>query len=121
CRTSNPGAEDLQHLTFEGRPLYRHVVGLAERMNVSGNVGLVVGATAPAQVAEVRAVSALPFLLPGIGAQGGDVEASVRAAWNGDPASCLISASRSVLFAAHPAREAEALKTQINGAVGVLS
>lgn len=119
CRTSNPGAAELQHLEASGMPVYRHVVELAERLNGSGNVGLVIGATAPAQVAEVRRVTGLPFLLPGVGAQGGDVEASVRAAWNGDPASCLVSASRSVLFAADPARAAATLKAQINAAAGV--
>jgi orotidine-5'-phosphate decarboxylase len=118
CRTSNPGAADLQHLEAEGQPIYRHVASLAERLNTAGNVGLVVGATAPAQVAEVRATSTLPFLLPGVGAQGGDVEAAVRAAWNGDPASCLVAASRSVLYAESPAREAAALKAQINAAAG---
>src|ERR1041384_8089198 len=71
CRTSNPGATELQHLDTGGKPLYRHVVGLAERLNAKGNVGLVVGATAPAQVAEVRAATDLPFLVPGVGAQGG--------------------------------------------------
>jgi orotidine-5'-phosphate decarboxylase len=116
CRTSNPGAADLQHLEAGGRPLYRHVVALAERLNDAENVGLVVGATAPPQIADVRSVSKLPFLLPGVGAQGGEVEASVRAAWNGDPASCLVSASRSVLYAENPAREAAALKEQINAA-----
>ena len=114
CRTSNPGATDLQHLDAGGKPVYRHVVELAERLNRHGNVGLVIGATAPAQVGEVRRGTGLPFLLPGVGAQGGDVEAAVRAAFNGDPASCLVSASRSVLFAAQPGREAESLKTQIN-------
>ena len=119
CRTSNPGASDLQHLEAGGQPMYRHVAALAESLNTKGNVGLVVGATAPAQVAEIRRASELPFLLPGIGAQGGDLEATVRAAWNGDPASCLVSASRSVLFSASPAREAAALKAQINAAGGV--
>jgi orotidine-5'-phosphate decarboxylase len=118
CRTSNPGAAELQHLQSEGRPVYRHVVELAERLNASGNVGLVIGATAPAQVAEVRRITDLPFLVPGAGVQGGDVEASVRAAWNGDAASCLVSASRSVLFARDPAAEAAALKAQINAAAG---
>jgi orotidine-5'-phosphate decarboxylase len=118
CRTSNPGAADLQHLDVNGEPLYRRVLELAESVNANGNVGLVVGATAPAEVAEVRSASALPFLLPGVGAQGGDVEAAVRAAWNGDPASCLISASRSVLYADSPAREAAALQHQINNAAG---
>jgi orotidine-5'-phosphate decarboxylase len=118
CRTSNPGATDLQHLDAGGKPIYVHVVALAERLNGSRNVGLVVGATAPAQVAEVRSVTDLPFLLPGVGAQGGDIEASVRAAWNGDPASCLVSASRSVMFAESPAREAAMLRAQINAAAG---
>jgi orotidine 5'-phosphate decarboxylase subfamily 2 len=119
CRTSNPGAEDLQHLGADGKPIYMHVAELAERLNAKGNVGLVVGATAPAQVTEVRRTTTLPFLLPGVGAQGGDVEAAVRGAWNGDPASCLIAASRSVLYAKSPAREAAALKGQINSATGV--
>ena len=119
CRTSNPGASELQHLSADGKPLYRHVVALAERLNAKQNVALVVGATAPAQVAEVRSVTDLPFLLPGVGAQGGDVEAAVRAAWNGDPASCLVAASRSVMFADNPAREAAALRAQINTAAGV--
>ncbi|HKW06276.1 MAG TPA: orotidine-5'-phosphate decarboxylase [Candidatus Dormibacteraeota bacterium] len=118
CRTSNPGASELQHLEAGNGPLYRQVAALAERVNTHQNVGLVVGATAPAQIAEVRSVSALPFLLPGVGAQGGDVEAAVRAAWNGDPASCLVSASRSVLYADSPAREAAALRAQINAATG---
>jgi len=119
CRTSNPGATDLQHLEAAGKPIYRHVVALAEGLNAGKNVGLVVGATAPAQVAEVRAASELPFLLPGIGAQGGDLEASVRAAFNGDPTACLVAASRSVLYADEPAEAAAALKAQINSAAGV--
>lgn len=119
CRTSNPGANEIQHLESGGKPVYMHVAALAERLNANGNVGLVVGATAPQQVAEVRQVSKLPFLLPGVGAQGGDADAAVRAAWNGDPASCLISASRSVLYAKSPAREASSLKAQLNAAAGV--
>jgi orotidine-5'-phosphate decarboxylase len=118
CRTSNPGAADLQHLEAAGKPLYLHVAALAERLNASGNVGLVVGATAPAHVAEVRRATQLPFLIPGVGAQGGDVESSVRAAWNGDPASALVSSSRSVMYAKSPAREAESLKRQVNAAAG---
>lgn len=119
CRTSNPGATDLQHLTSEGKPIYQHVAQLAERLNGNGNVGLVVGATAPDEIAEVRRITRLPFLLPGVGAQGGNVEAAVRAAWNGDYASCLISASRSVIYSPNPAHEAAALKAQINAAAGV--
>ena len=120
CRSSNPGATDLQHLDAGGRPVYRHVAELAERLNTHRNVGLVVGATAPTEIVDVRRASQLPFLIPGIGAQGGDLEGSVRAAWNGDQASCLVSASRSVLFAEKPSREAAKLKDQINAVVGAL-
>jgi orotidine-5'-phosphate decarboxylase len=116
CRTSNPGAAELQHLEAGGRPLYLHVADLAGRLDGTGNVGLVVGATAPAEVAEVRGASGLPFLLPGVGAQGGDLERAVRAAWNGDEASCLVSASRSVLYSEDPGREAARLREAI-GAV----
>src|SRR2546426_3303009 len=118
CRTSNPGAASLQHLETKGEPLYVQVAKLAESLNVHGNVGLVVGATAPDQVAELRHITDLPFLIPGVGAQGGDLEGSARAAWNGDPASCLISSSRSVLYADSPARAASALRAEINSAVG---
>jgi orotidine-5'-phosphate decarboxylase len=120
CRSSNPGAADLQHLDAEGRPLYKHVAELAERLNTHRNVGLVVGATAPAEIADLRRSSQLPFLIPGIGAQGGDLEGSVRAAWNGDPASCVVSASRSVMFAEKPSREAAKAKDAINAVVGAL-
>ena len=120
CRSSNPGAADLQHLDAEGKPLYIRVCELAERLNDAGNIGLVVGATAPEQVAEVRAATSMPFLLPGIGAQGGDLEGSVRAAWNGDEASCLVSVSRSVLYAADPGAEARAVKAAINSVLAAV-
>ncbi|HEV2033718.1 MAG TPA: orotidine-5'-phosphate decarboxylase [Candidatus Dormibacteraeota bacterium] len=121
CRSSNPGAADLQHLEAGGKPIYAHVAALAERVNANGNVGLVVGATAPVQIAELRRMTTLPFLIPGVGAQGGDLEGSVRAAWNGDAASCLISSSRSILYADSPARAAADLKAEINAVVGARS
>ena len=120
CRSSNPGATDLQHLDAGGRPLYLQVARMAERLNQAGNVGLVVGATAPEEVAKVRAESALPFLVPGVGAQGGDLERSVRAAWNGDEASCLIAVGRSVLYADDPAREAAALQAAISSVLATV-
>ncbi|MGH7778093.1 MAG: orotidine-5'-phosphate decarboxylase [Candidatus Dormibacterales bacterium] len=111
CRTSNPGAGDLQHLEAGGGPLYLRVAELARRAATDDNVGLVVGATAPGEVAKVRAAApSMPFLLPGVGAQGGDLEASLRAAWNGDPASCLVAVGRSVIYADDPAREADRLR-----------
>jgi len=120
CRSSNPGARDFQHLDAGGRPLYLQVARMADRLNQAGNVGLVVGATAPEEVAKVRAESALPFLVPGVGVQGGDLERSVRAAWNGDEASCLIAVGRSVLYADDPAREAAALKAAINSVLATV-
>ena len=91
---------------------------MAISINEDCNVGLVVGATEPHQVAELRGLSDLPFLIPGIGAQGGDLEGSVLAAWNGDPASCLIASSRSIIYAESPARAVAALKAEINAVVG---
>ena len=120
CRSSNPGAEDLQYQDAGGEPLFLRVAALAEKVNAHGNVGLVVGATAPDAIAEVRRASKLPFLIPGVGAQGGDAAASVRAAWTGDHASCLVSASRSVLFAKNPEREAATLRSQMNAVVATL-
>lgn len=117
CRTSNPGAADLQHLESGGRPLYLQVAAMAERLNAAGNVGLVVGATAPEELGTVRAATSLPFLIPGVGAQGGDVERAVRAAWNGDEASCLVSVGRSVLYADDPGHEAAATRAAINAAL----
>lgn len=122
CRTSNPGAADLQHLDAGGEPLFMGVAALARRVNTAGNVGLVVGATAPAQIAEVRsAAPELPFLVPGIGAQQGDLEGSVRAAWNGDEASCLIAASRSILYSPDPAAAAAALQAGINFVIAAMA
>jgi orotidine-5'-phosphate decarboxylase len=120
CRSSNPGARDLQHLDAGGRPLYLQVARMADGLNQAGNVGLVVGATAPEEVAKVRAETALPFLMPGVGAQGGDLERSVRAAWNGDEASCLIAVGRSVLYSDDPAREAAALQAAISSVLATV-
>ena len=120
CRTSNPGAADLQHLDAGGEPLFQRVAELAARVNEHGNVGLVVGATAPEQVAEVRAKSELPFLVPGVGAQGGDLEGSLRAAWTGDEASVLINASRSILYAEDPGQAALVLKDAINAVLSTV-
>lgn len=118
CRTSNPGAKDLQEVDAGGEPFYLKVAELARQVNKHRNVGLVVGATAPNQVAAVRArVPELPFLLPGIGPQGGDLEGSVRAAWNGDAASVLVTASRAILYAEEPETAARELRDAINQVV----
>jgi len=101
CRTSNPGGDDLQMLQSAGERLYERVARLAaERWNGGGQLGLVVGATYPAELARVRAiVGELPLLVPGIGAQGGDVQASVRAGQTADGTGMLINSSRSILYA----------------------
>jgi orotidine-5'-phosphate decarboxylase len=100
CRTSNPGGDDLQALLVDGQPLYTHVARLAaERWSRLGEVGLVVGATYPEEVAVVREiVGDLPLLVPGVGAQGGDVEATVRAGRTAD-GGLVISSSRAILYA----------------------
>lgn len=121
CRTSNPGAADLQHLAADGRPLYLHAAALAGRCNAAGNVGLVVGATAPDELARVRAASPLPILVPGVGVQGGDLERSVLAAWTGDEASCLVAVGRSLLYADDPAREAAVLRARIQDVLAGVS
>jgi orotidine-5'-phosphate decarboxylase len=101
CRTSNPGAKDFQVLNCGGAPLYQRVAEtIARDWNGNGNCLLVVGATWPGELAAVRAlVGDLPFLVPGIGAQGGDVEAVVRAGRTADGTGLLVSSSRAILYA----------------------
>jgi len=101
CRTSNPGAADLQDLLVDGRPLYQHVAAKAAReWNANGNCLLVTGATWPEQLGDVRAiVGAMPLLVPGVGAQGGDVEAVVRNGRDAEGAGLLVSSSRAILYA----------------------
>jgi orotidine-5'-phosphate decarboxylase len=101
CRTSNPGAGDLQDLVVDGRPLYRHVAEkVARDWNGHGNCALVVGATWPEQLREVRAIAGdMPLLVPGVGAQGGDAEAVVRNARTADGTGLLVSSSRAILYA----------------------
>jgi orotidine-5'-phosphate decarboxylase len=114
CRTSNPGAADLQELQIDGEPLYMKVALLAAtKWNGNKNVSLVVGATAPKVIADVRnVVGDMPLLVPGVGAQGGDVADAVVAGRDSNGAGLMISASRSVLYAsngddfAHAARGA---------------
>ncbi|MFC7202243.1 orotidine-5'-phosphate decarboxylase [Haloferax namakaokahaiae] len=99
CRTSNPGSADLQSLTLEtGEPLYERVAALCDLWNEHGNVGLVVGATGPEELESLREqVPDLPFLVPGIGAQGGDAEAAVEFGLADGVG--LVNSSRGIIFA----------------------
>ena len=101
AETDDPGAADLQDLLVDGIPLYQHVAKLvANDWNDNHNCLLVTGATYPGQLAEVRAiVGDLPLLVPGIGAQGGDVEAVLRHGQSSDGSGLLISSSRAILYA----------------------
>jgi len=102
ARTSNPGAGEFQDLLIDGVPLYRRVAkAVATSWNGAGNCGLVVGATYPEEMAQIRAdvPPGMPILIPGIGAQGGDLDAVVKAQREVDSSSFLINASRSIIFA----------------------
>jgi orotidine 5'-phosphate decarboxylase subfamily 2 len=103
CHTSNPGRSDLQHLRCGNEALYVAVAEIAVQSDRSGNTGVVMGATAPIEAAAIRArFPKLPFLLPGIGRQGGDVDAAMAASFTGDPASCLISVTGAIMYAGDP-------------------
>jgi orotidine-5'-phosphate decarboxylase len=107
CRTSNAGGSDLQFLDAGGRPLYQHVARLvAEKWNRNGQCALVVGATFPEELAQVRAiVGDMPLLVPGIGAQGGDIAATVAAGRTAAGTGMMINSSRAILYAAPQAGE----------------
>ncbi|MDR1995549.1 orotidine-5'-phosphate decarboxylase [Azonexus sp.] len=123
CRTSNPGGSDLQFLDVDGEKLYERVARLAADVwNSNGQIGLVVGATFPAEIARVREiVGDMPLLVPGIGAQGGDIEATVKAGRTAAASGLLINSSRAILyagqdehFAAAARRVAEETRIAIN-------
>ena len=116
CRTSNPGGSDLQFLNVapDGEPLYLHVAKLAaQQWNSSGQISLVVGATFPEEIAKVRAiVGDMPLLIPGIGAQGGDIDATVSAGKiaNKPGTGMIINSSRAILYAGSGADFAQAAR-----------
>jgi len=128
CRTSNPGGDDFQNQTLasvDGKPrLYEHIARLAQGpWNTNGDLGLVVGATYPAEIERVRALApTLPLLIPGVGAQGGDALATVRAGLRTDAAGAttgavVVNSSRAILYASGgedfaAAARKEALRTR---------
>ena len=117
-RTSNPGAADFQDLRVRGadgaeRPLYEEVARQAAAWSASGAVGLVAGATASEELARVRAIAgAAPILIPGVGAQGGDLESAVRNGADANGRRAIVTASRSVLYASPGADFAEAARAE---------
>ncbi len=127
CRTSNPGGDDLQAqrlASVDAQPLlYEHIAQLVQGpWNLNGQLGLVVGATYPAEIQRVRALApTVPLLIPGVGAQGGDATATVQAGWRGQQsettAPIVVNSSRAILYAAAgtdfaSAARAEALRTR---------
>ncbi len=115
CHTSNPGAVDLQTLECAGQPLYMHVANLAQRCNQAGNIGLVIGATYPDALRRVRTVAPqMWFLVPGIGTQGGDLEATLAAGLRTDGLGVIVNASRAICHAPDPRAAAQELREQIN-------
>jgi orotidine-5'-phosphate decarboxylase len=118
CRTSNPGSRDLQELVVSdasggSRKLYQHVAELvANEWNGHRNCALVVGATWPEELADVRSrVGDVPLLVPGVGAQGGDVEAVVKNGRTADGTGLMISSSRAILYASNGEDFADAART----------
>ena len=110
CRTSNAGSGELQNLEIDGQPLYEIVAQRAsEAWNSNHNLGLVVGATYPNELARVRAIApTLPFLVPGIGAQGGDLEAVLQNGRTAEGYGMLINSSRGIMYAGSGENFAEA-------------
>jgi orotidine-5'-phosphate decarboxylase len=125
CKTSNPGSGELQNLTLaDGEPLYVHVARRALTWDQHGTLGLVVGATYPSEVQAVRqAAPSVPFLVPGVGAQAGDLERAVQAGLDERGEGTIVNASRTITYASSGAdwqsaarAEAERLRSAINSA-----
>lgn len=120
--TSNKGSKDFQHLKVKGKPLYEHVIKAATKWNKRKNIGLVVGATRPAEMKRVRSlVPKMPLLIPGIGTQKGDLKSTVRFGCDDKGELALINVGRAILYAsdgddfAEKAREAAiAYRDEIN-------
>jgi uridine monophosphate synthetase len=119
CKTSNPGADEFQALSIEGHLLYETVAQHAQAWNANGNVGLVAGATDPQALARVRvAAPGLWFLVPGVGAQGGDLRVSLEAGLRPDGLGLLINVSRQIAKASDPRAEAQKIRDDINAVRG---
>lgn len=117
CKTSNASAGEIQDWAQGGQPLFRRVAELADEWGGGRDMGLVIGATYPEAIADIRAQSSTTwFLVPGVGAQGGDLEAVLAAGLRGDGLGVLINSSRGVIYAEDPREAARNLKERINAA-----
>jgi len=116
CRTSNPGAEEIQDLVVDGETLSQVIAKkVKDEWNYNNNCLLVVGATYPKDIQKVRDIAGdLTFLMPGIGAQGGDVGAAVKAGLNSEKKGLIINSSRGVIFSSNPREAAKNLRDEIN-------
>jgi orotidine-5'-phosphate decarboxylase len=116
CRSSNPGAEEFQDLQSDGKPLWQIIAEhVSQEWNTNNNCMLVAGATYPEELKQIRGlVGDMTLLIPGIGAQGGDVEKTVKAGLNSSGKGMIISSSRGIIFADDPAMAAKKLRDEIN-------
>ena len=116
CRTSNPGSADIQNLEVGDRPLWQLVAEKVQaEWNANGNCMLVASAVNPAEMAVIRAIAGdMTLLVPGIGAQGGEVKAVLRAGLNSAGRGLIINSSRGIIFAEDPAAAAAELRAAIN-------
>jgi orotidine-5'-phosphate decarboxylase len=114
CRTSNPGGDDIQSLVADGQPIYAHVARLvADVWSTRGDCGLVVGATYPTELADVRAIAPnVPILVPGVGAQGGDAASVVEHGASRDGRGLIVNSSRAILYASSGSDFAEAARSE---------
>ncbi|MEK7509383.1 MAG: orotidine-5'-phosphate decarboxylase [Patescibacteria group bacterium] len=119
CRNSNPGAGEFQDLEIAGMPLYIHVArSFRDKWNTNGNCGLVVGATYPEEIERVRSeVPNITLLIPGTGAQGGDLQKSVRYGKDAREKGFIISTSRAIIFADSPRAKAQEFDSAIRKAL----
>lgn len=122
-RTSNPGAGEFQDLSVDEKPLYQVVAGhVAKDWNTNGNCAVVVGATYPEELKKVREIIGdMPILVPGIGAQGGDLEATIKNGLNSKKQGLIISSSRGIIFAPDPREVTLKLTNQIKSLMFDLS
>ncbi len=113
CLTSNPGSQDFQYLSFQGDTLYQKIAKKAVEWNTNGNCGLVVGATHPDELKTVRHVAPdLPFLIPGVGAQGGDLAEAVFSGTDRYGEMAIINSSRGILYASQKEDFAEVSRNE---------